>query len=62
MPPVLKKYGQAIFASIGALAIVGIALWAKGTEYDNAWLYLFCVWLIFHTFLEVYLNNIKNKK
>lgn len=61
MAPVFKKYGQVIFAVIGALATIGSALWFKDTEYENTWLYVFTVWLLLYSVLEVYLRK-KNKE
>jgi hypothetical protein len=62
MIPVLKKYGQIILATIGALAIIGTAWWANGTDENNdAWLYVFCIWLILYSALEVYLKKKKDK-
>ena len=57
-PAFLKKYGLVIFALIGALAIIGTALWSKGT---NAWFYVFCIWLILYSALEVYSRKKKDK-
>jgi hypothetical protein len=54
----LKKYGQVIFAIIGALATIGTALWENGSEGDKViWLYVFCVWLVLYSALEVYLSK-----
>lgn len=58
MIPVLKKYGRIIFALIGAIAIIGTALWSAGTAYEkNAWLYVFSIWIVLNSILEVYLSK-----
>ncbi len=60
MTALFKKYGQIISAVIGAIAIIGTALWSVGTAYEkNAWLYVFCIWLVLHSVLEVYLSKKK---
>ncbi len=53
MTPLFKKHGMIIFAAVGALAILGTALWFKDTEYENAWLYVFTIWLVLYSALEV---------
>ncbi len=62
MIPIFKKHWQIIFALVGALAIIGTAWWANGTdENNNAWLYVFCIWLILYSAIEVYTNKKKGK-
>lgn len=61
MTRMFKKYGQIILAIIGALAIIATALWLKDTKYENVWLYVFCIWLILYSVLEVYLKKKKDK-
>ena len=55
-----KKYGQVLFAVIGAVAILGTALWTKDTEYENAWLFVFTIYFIVYAVVELYFA--KNKK
>lgn len=43
MKPFLRNYGSIILSVIGAIAIIVTALLAKGTAYENAWLYIVCV-------------------
>ncbi len=60
MKPLTKNYVMIGFALIGALAILGTAWWANGNdENNNAWLYVFCIWLVLYSALEVYLNKKK---
>lgn len=62
MTPAFKKYGLISFALIGALAIIGTAWWSNGTdENNNAWLYVFCIWLILYSAFEVYSRKKKDK-
>jgi ABC-type polysaccharide/polyol phosphate export permease len=61
MTPTFRKYGQIILALISALAIIGTALIADGTEYENAWLYVFCIWFILFLAFEVYSRKKKDK-
>ncbi len=62
MMPIFKKHGLIIFALIGALAIIGTAWYANGNdENNNAWLYVFCIWLILYSGYEVYSKRKKNR-
>lgn len=52
--PFLKQYGSVILVLIAAAAMIGSALVWKNTEYENAWLYILCVYLVVQGFWEVY--------
>lgn len=54
MMPFFKQYGTVILAIIAAAAMIGSALIWKNTAYENAWLYILCVYLIVQGFWEAY--------
>ena len=60
MPSFIRKYGLVITSLIVALAMIGIALIFKNTEYENAWLYILGVWLVVQPFWELYLKRNKD--
>ena len=54
MKPIVKQFGTIIISVIAAFAILGAAWWSKGTEHENAWLYVFCIWCVLFAAFEVY--------
>lgn len=54
MTSTFNKYGSVVFSVVGALIILGAAWWAKGTENDDTWLYVFSVWMILFSAMEAY--------
>ena len=55
MIPLFKQHGAIIISIIGALGILAVSWWAKGTEYnDTAWFYAFCVWLFLFSAFGAY--------
>lgn len=54
MTPMFKKHGAAIIWVITAIVIVASALLLKGTEYENAWLYILGVGAILSGVFEAY--------
>ena len=61
MTPTFKKNGTIIMSVIAAIAILATAYLAKGSEYENAWLYVFVIWSFLFAAFEVYYNYKKNK-
>ncbi len=61
MTPTFKKNGTIIMSVISAITIVATAYLAKGSEYENAWLYVFVIWSFLFAAFEVYYNYKKNK-
>ena len=61
MTPTFKKNGTIIMSVIAAIAILATAYLAKGSEYENAWLYIFVIWSFLFAAFEVYYNYKKNK-
>lgn len=56
----LKDNWQVAFALTAAFAVIGAAWWLNGSEREDAWLYIFCVWLILYSAYEVYATWKKN--
>ncbi len=54
MKPILKQYGTLIMSIVAAAAIILTALLTKGTEHQNAWFYVFCIWCILFAVCEMY--------
>lgn len=54
MTSFIKQFGPLILAIVGVLAIVATAWFGKDTEYENAFFYVFCIWLILYSIFEVY--------
>ena len=44
MTPTFKKKGTLIMSVIAAITMLATAYLAKGSEYENAWLYVFVIW------------------
>lgn len=40
-------------ALIGAFAIIGAAWWTRGAEHNDTWLYVFSVWMILFSAIEI---------
>jgi hypothetical protein len=50
-----------ILAMIGAVAIL-ITVWvANGSEYEDAWFYVFSIWLVLYAAIEAYSQWKKGK-
>jgi hypothetical protein len=50
-----------VFSIIGALIIVGAAWLAKGSESNDAWLYVFSIWMILFSAFQVR-TSVKSSK
>jgi len=46
-----------IWSVVAAISILAAALLAKGTTYENAWLYVFTAWIIILPAIELYLKK-----
>jgi hypothetical protein len=53
MTSLLNKSGVIVFSIIGALLIIGAAWMTKGSESNDAWLYVFSIWMILFSAFEV---------
>jgi hypothetical protein len=42
------------FAMIGAVAILITAWMVNGSQREDAWLYVFCIWLVLYGAMEAY--------
>lgn len=54
MKPTFKKHGAAIIYVITAVVIVASAPLLKGTEYENAWLYILALGFVLVGIFELY--------
>lgn len=54
MTHLFKKHGAIIISLITAIAILATAWLAKGTAYENAWLFILAVGSIITAFFEWY--------
>lgn len=61
MAPLFKKYGVIILSVIVAIAILLTAFITKGTEHENAWLYIVCLGTAFIIAFDAYAKK-KNDK
>lgn len=59
MAPIIKKHGASIAYIITGIVVVVSALLFKNTQYENAWLYIFCVGTVIASILEVYSKKSK---
>ena len=53
--------GTIVLSIIWVFVLLGTTWWTKGTEYQNAWLYLFGIWAVFFAAFEVYYSRKNNK-
>ncbi len=49
------------FAMVGAVAILITAWVVNGSEREDAWLYVFSIWLVFYAAIEAYFQWKKDK-
>ncbi|HCM74996.1 MAG TPA: hypothetical protein DIS90_01345 [Cytophagales bacterium] len=56
MNTILKKHGATIIWIITGIATAGTALLVKGSEYENAWLWVFSIGIVLAGFTEAYLK------
>ena len=61
MTPTFKKNGTLIMSVIAAITMLATAYLTKGSEYENAWLYVFVIWSFLFAAFEAYDNHKKNK-
>jgi len=61
MTPLFQKHGVLIIWLVTAIAMVLSAYLAKGSVYENAWLYIFGVGSILVAFWEVYSRKNKGR-
>ncbi len=50
-----------ILSVVVAIAIIASALIFKGTEYENAWLYITCVWIVILPLIDFFARKKKNE-
>lgn len=43
-----------ILSVIVAITIIATALMWKGTEHENAWLYITCIWIVLLPIIDLY--------
>ena len=54
----MKKEIIKIVLSVIAAMIIIVAAWTlKGTEYENAWLYISCIWITFFPIIDLFFKK-----
>lgn len=59
MAPIIKKHGAFVMYILTGILVIISALLFKNTQYENAWLYIFCVGTVIASILEVYSKKSK---
>ena len=62
MTQTAKRYGMILMTAIAVVAIIGTALLTKDTEYENAFFYVFAVWLVAMGALEAFSRSRRNSQ
>lgn len=57
MTPLSKEFIMIAASAVVAIAILATAWFANGSEYEDAWLYIFCVWLVVSPLLDLYFKK-----
>ncbi len=56
------KYGMLLILVVAVLAMLGTAWWGKGTELENAWIYILAAYFLISAAVEVFTAYSKRKK
>ena len=62
MTQTAKRYGMILLTAIAVVAIIGTALLTKDTQYENAFFYVFAVWLVVMGALEAVSRSRRNSQ